>query len=100
MGLNDNYVVVICNILVTNPMPKIGQALSMVLQEERQRELHTSSSLLGDSSSLLFYSKSNFIPSKLYVTANTFIPTILSTTSTVPLTLLSAVLLTKQCLFH
>lgn len=38
-GLIDNYVVERGNILMTNPMPKIGQALSMVLQEERQREL-------------------------------------------------------------
>ena len=31
MGLNDNYVVVRGNILMTHPMPQIGQALSMVL---------------------------------------------------------------------
>ena len=31
MGLNDNYVVVGGNILMTHPMPQIGQALSMVL---------------------------------------------------------------------
>jgi len=39
MGLNDVYVVVRGNILMTHLMPQIGQALSMVLQEGRQREL-------------------------------------------------------------
>jgi len=35
MVLNDNYVVIRGNILMNHPMPKIGQALSMILQEER-----------------------------------------------------------------
>ena len=39
MGLNDTYVVVRGNVLMTHPMPQIGQALSMILQEERQREI-------------------------------------------------------------
>jgi len=53
MGLNDTYVVVRGNILMTHPMPQIGQALSMVLQEERQREMQISAPLLADSSALL-----------------------------------------------
>ena len=35
MGLNDVYVTVRGSILVTYPMPQIGQALSMVSQGER-----------------------------------------------------------------
>jgi len=42
MGLNDNYVVIHGNILMSHPMPEIGQALSMVLQEDRQRDLQIS----------------------------------------------------------
>jgi len=53
MGLNGTYVVVRGNILMTHPMPQIGQALSMVLQEERQREMQISTPLLADSSALL-----------------------------------------------
>ena len=53
MGLNDTYVVVRGSILMTHPMPQIGQALSLVLQEERQRELQSNAPLLGESSALL-----------------------------------------------
>ena len=53
MGLNDTYVVVRGSIVMTHPMPQIGQALSLVLQEERQRELQSNAPLLGESSALL-----------------------------------------------
>ena len=63
MGLNDVYVTVRGSILVTYPMPQIGQALSMVLQEERLRELQTSTPLLGDSSAFLSQQRHNNFPS-------------------------------------
>ena len=66
MGLNDNYVVVRGNILMTHPMPQIGQALSMALQGERQRELQTSAPLLGDSSTLSSRHKSSTMPPKFF----------------------------------
>jgi len=67
MGLNDVYVVVRGNILMSHPMPQIGQALSMVLQEERQRELQSSAPLLSDSSAFLSQHKStNFLPSRQF----------------------------------
>jgi len=66
MGLNDNYVVVRENILMTDPMPQIGQALSMVLQKERQRELQASTSLFGGSSTLFCQHKSSPMPPKSF----------------------------------
>ena len=66
MGLNDVYVAVRANILMTYPMPQIGQALSEVSQEERQRELQTFAPLLGDSSALFSQNKSNSIHLKHY----------------------------------
>ena len=62
MDLNDVYVVVRGNILMSHPIPQIGQALSVVLQEERQRELQTSSSILGDSSAFLSQHRTNNFP--------------------------------------
>ena len=47
---------------MTHPMPQIGQALSMVLQEERQRELQTPAPLFADSSALLSQSKHSIPP--------------------------------------
>jgi len=65
MGLNDVYVVVQGNFLMTHPMPQIGQALSMVFQEERQRELQTPAPLTADSSAFLSQHRHNsFPPSK------------------------------------
>lgn len=59
MGLNDNYIIVRGNILMAHPMPQIRKAFSMVLQEERQREIHNCAPLLNDSSALFCQQKSN-----------------------------------------
>jgi len=66
MGLSDVYVVVRGTILMTHLMPKIGQALSMVLQEERQRELHTFAHLISDSSAFLSQHRQKHLPPKQY----------------------------------
>jgi len=72
MGLNDVYIVVRGDILMSHPMPQIGQALSMVLQEERQRELQSSAPLLADSSAFLSQHKinNNFPPRQFSATTN------------------------------
>ncbi|KAL3376546.1 hypothetical protein AABB24_003134 [Solanum stoloniferum] len=38
MGLNEVYTVVRGNILMMNPLPSMGQAFSLLIQEEKQRE--------------------------------------------------------------
>ena len=38
MGLNEVYTVVRGNILIMNPLPSTGQAFSLLIQEEKQRE--------------------------------------------------------------
>ena len=52
MGLNDDYNSVRGNILMMNPLPSIGQVYSMLIQEEKQREIRSSGHLLADSASL------------------------------------------------
>ncbi|XP_069149155.1 uncharacterized protein [Solanum lycopersicum] len=39
MGLNEVYTVIRGNILMMNPLPSMGQAFSLLIQEEKQREL-------------------------------------------------------------
>ena len=38
MGLNEVYTVVRGNILIMNPLPSTGQAFSLLIQQEKQRE--------------------------------------------------------------
>ncbi|XP_075104166.1 uncharacterized protein LOC142178474 [Nicotiana tabacum] len=39
MGLNETYIVVRESILMMNPLPSIAQSFSLLIQEERQREI-------------------------------------------------------------
>ncbi|XP_075087815.1 uncharacterized protein LOC142169799 [Nicotiana tabacum] len=53
MGLNDTYIGVRSNILLTSPLPSLGQAYSMVIQDEKQREIHVSPVYPGESASFI-----------------------------------------------
>lgn len=53
MGLNDTYIGVRSNILLSYPLPIIGQAYSMVIQDEKQREIHCVPIYPGDSASFI-----------------------------------------------
>ncbi|XP_049372622.1 uncharacterized protein LOC125837571 [Solanum verrucosum] len=42
MGLNEIFIGVRINILIASPLPYIGQAYSLVMQDEKQREINSS----------------------------------------------------------
>jgi len=47
MGLNDSYLGVRRNILMNTPLPSIGHAYSLVIQDEKQAEIqHTTPYLI------------------------------------------------------
>jgi len=52
MGLNDDYNSVRGNILMMTPLPIISQVYSMLIQEEKQREIRSNGHFLADSASL------------------------------------------------
>jgi len=52
MGLNDDYNSVRGNILMMNPLPSIGHVYSMLIQEEKQREIRSTGNFITDSASL------------------------------------------------
>ena len=52
MGLNDDYSAIRGNILMMTPLPSISQVYSMLIQEEKQREIRSSGHFLADSASL------------------------------------------------
>ncbi|XP_019238179.1 PREDICTED: uncharacterized protein LOC109218281 [Nicotiana attenuata] len=52
MELNETYTVVRGSILMMNPLPSIAQAFSLLIQEERQREIKPSGHLALESSAL------------------------------------------------
>ncbi|XP_074327756.1 uncharacterized protein LOC141665669 [Apium graveolens] len=52
MGLNETYNVIKGSILMRSPLPSIGQVYSLLLQEETQREIHTTGQFVPDSASL------------------------------------------------
>ncbi|XP_019255056.1 PREDICTED: uncharacterized protein LOC109233632 [Nicotiana attenuata] len=52
MGLNEVYTVVRGSILMMNPLPSIAQAFSILIQEEKQREVRPINQLAMESASL------------------------------------------------
>ena len=52
MGLNEVYTVVRGNILMMNPLPTIAQGFSILIQEEKQREVRAPNKSISESSSL------------------------------------------------
>ncbi|KAK9664602.1 hypothetical protein RND81_14G055100 [Saponaria officinalis] len=57
MGLNDSYTAMRGVILMQNPLPKLAIVYNTLVQEERQREIHTTFQFQTDSASL--YAKNN-----------------------------------------
>ncbi|KAG5589887.1 hypothetical protein H5410_040401 [Solanum commersonii] len=53
MGLNETFIGVRSNILLSSPLPNIDQAYSLVIQDEKQREIHASPNYPGESTSFL-----------------------------------------------
>ncbi|KAM3319035.1 hypothetical protein P3S67_006235 [Capsicum chacoense] len=51
MGLNEVYTTVRGSILMMNPLPSTAQAFSLLIQEERQREVKPHNQLFTDSTS-------------------------------------------------
>jgi hypothetical protein len=52
MGLNDSFPIVRAQILLTNPLLSINKVFSLIVQEERQREI-TINSLSHDTTALM-----------------------------------------------
>jgi len=52
MGFNGSYTAVRGNILMMVPFPSISQAYSLLVQEERQRQVKTETHFLTESASL------------------------------------------------
>lgn len=52
MGLNESYNVMKGSILMKSPLPTVGQVYSLLLQEETQRKIHSTSHLMADSAFL------------------------------------------------
>ena len=52
MGLNSSYTAVRGHILMMSPFPSISQAYSLLVQEERQRQVKTELHFLGENASL------------------------------------------------
>jgi hypothetical protein len=69
MGLNDSFSSIIAQILLIDPLPTPHKVFSLIIQEERQREIIVSSSLSHDSSSSALMT--NSIP-----TSSVFPPTV------------------------
>ncbi|XP_070056584.1 uncharacterized protein [Nicotiana tomentosiformis] len=76
MGLNETYTVVRGSILMMNPLPSIAQAFSLLIQEERQREIKPNNHLALESSALSASTnrpgsfKTNYSPSNNYNNRN------------------------------
>lgn len=51
MGLNDGYAAVKSNILTMSPLPNVNHAYSLLIQDEKQREVYVNSQFPADSSS-------------------------------------------------
>lgn len=52
MGLNEVYTVVRGNILMMNPLPSLAQTFSLLIQDEKQREIKPSAQMFMESTSL------------------------------------------------
>ncbi|XP_049414031.1 uncharacterized protein LOC125876816 [Solanum stenotomum] len=53
MGLNDSYCGARDNILMISPLPTIANAYALLMQEEKQREMHSTAKYPGESSAFI-----------------------------------------------
>ncbi|XP_059294865.1 uncharacterized protein LOC132047909 [Lycium ferocissimum] len=67
MGLNDSYCGARGNILMISPLPTISNAYALLVQEEKQREVHNTPKYPGESSSFVAANQGNF-PQKPFAT--------------------------------
>lgn len=78
MGLNEIYTVIRGSILMMNPLPSIGQAFALLVQEEKQREIKPHQQFFGESTSLnasisgVTQFKTNYATTHPSHSANTF----------------------------
>ena len=71
MGLNESYSHVRGQILLIDPLPTINKVFSLVIQEERQRMISTSSSSFNQNTAALF--TKNMSPARFTGNKSTFI---------------------------
>ena len=51
IGLNDSYTSVRGSLLMMNPLPSLGQTYSLLVQEERKRQVKSNTQFLSDTTS-------------------------------------------------
>ncbi|KAH0734514.1 hypothetical protein KY285_010221 [Solanum tuberosum] len=59
MGLNDSYCSARGNILIISPLPSISNAYTLLIQEEKHREMNTTPKYPGESSSFIVTGTNN-----------------------------------------
>lgn len=59
MGLNENYTIVRGNILMMKPLPSVKEAYSLLIQEEKQREVCAAMQCVPDAISMNVGSSNN-----------------------------------------
>lgn len=60
MGLNESYAHVRSQILIMNPLPSVGQAYSIVAQEESHRSLMSTAPQVLEPASIFYYARGKF----------------------------------------
>jgi hypothetical protein len=53
MGLNDQFLIVCGQILLMEPLPPFNKVFSMILQDERQREVSSTKNCFTDSAAFM-----------------------------------------------
>ncbi|XP_074352191.1 uncharacterized protein LOC141691365 [Apium graveolens] len=69
MGLNDSFNIMRGSILMKSPLPSVGQVYSLLLQEETQRKIHSTSHFMAGYASLNVNSSSSYPSGQLGNTA-------------------------------
>lgn len=59
MGLNETYSAVRSNILMIAPLPSVNHAYSLLMQDEKQKEVYVNPQFPGDSSYFLVGSQNS-----------------------------------------
>lgn len=60
MGLNESFKTVRENLLMISPLPTIGHAYSLLIQKEKQRDIHAPVQFMTDAVSLYGGNQRNF----------------------------------------
>uniref|UniRef100_A0A251S0A7 Putative zinc finger, CCHC-type, Gag-polypeptide of LTR copia-type n=2 Tax=Helianthus annuus TaxID=4232 RepID=A0A251S0A7_HELAN len=70
MGLNSNYDKVRGTILMMKPLPSIGQAYALLVQDKKQREIHSSTQFVSESAAMNVSDTNRFQNNKSVVCPN------------------------------